>query len=71
MNARNTRAPRQLPLLPAGDMGPPPDDPVGVALGLDGGDLVDPWRPVMDLFARMAVRAYHQAQADVKASPQC
>ena len=25
-----------------------------------------PWRPVMDLFARMAVRAYHQAQADVK-----
>ena len=56
--------------MPAGDMGPP-DDPVGVALGLDGGDLVDPWRPVMDLFARMAVRAYHQAQADVKASPQC
>ena len=70
MNTRNTRAPRQLPLLSAGDMGPP-DDPVGVALGLDGGDLVDPWRPVMSLFARMAVRAYHHAQADVKASPQC
>ena len=65
-----TRAPRQLPLLPAGDMAPP-DDPVGVALGVLDDDSDDPWQPVMDLFARLAVRAYHQAQAEAESEPQC
>ena len=53
---------RQLVLLPVGDMGPP-DDPVGVALGIgdDYGDPDQTWVIVMALFGRISVRAYLQA----------
>ena len=49
-------------LFPVGDLGPP-DDPVGVALGLeDDEDPAKAWEEVMGIFARMAVRAYLEAQ---------
>ena len=61
--ARTERAARQLPLLPASDMSPA-DDPVGVALGIVDNDSDRQWSLSMYLFARMGVRAYHQARAE-------
>ena len=63
---------KQLLLLPVGDMGPP-DDPVGVALGIvgDGGDPGEVWQEVMALFGRMAVRVYHRAHAGSGSLPEC
>lgn len=49
-------------LFPVGGLGPP-SDPVGDALELeDGEDPAQAWEEVMGMFARMAVRAYFQAQ---------
>ena len=62
---RTQRAPRQLPLFPAGDLGSP-DDPVGAALGILDGETADPWGSVMGLFARLAVRAYHQSRSELE-----
>ena len=76
MKTPTTRTPRQLPLLPADALGPP-DDPVGEALGLVDDDPDVVWPEVMGLFARIAVRAYHAAQAKAKSEsesetePQC
>ena len=67
--ARTQRAPRQLPLFPAGDLGPP-DDPVGAALGIPDDESDDPWSPAMDLFARLAVRAYHRARSEPETETQ-
>ena len=67
------RTPRQLPLMSVGDLGPP-DDPVGVALGIVGDDDASSshvWREVMDLFGHIATRAYLDAQAESEASPEC
>ena len=63
---------KQLLLLPAGDMGPP-DDPVGVALGVfdDDGDPDETWREVMALFGRMAVRVYHQTDPGSGPASEC
>ena len=48
-------------LFPVGDLGPP-DDPVGVALGLeDDEDPAKAWDEVMGMFARLAVRSYFEA----------
>ena len=67
---RTERAARQLPLLPAADMGLSAD-PVGDALGIVDDDSDDQWRAVMDLYGRMAVRAYWKARAESEASPRC
>lgn len=56
------REPGQLPLLHEVDMGPP-EDIVGAALGMADGEPAGGWDQVMDLFAKLAVRAYYQAQA--------
>ena len=60
--SRKEREPRQLPLLSASDMGPP-DDPVGVALGIADDDSARVWREAMDLYGRIATRAYFEAHA--------
>lgn len=65
---RSDRPPRQLPLMAAADIDPP-DDPVGVALGVAVGDPDGEWRLVMDLYSRMAARAYHTARAESAVSP--
>ena len=70
MNTRRERAPRQLLLLPLGDFRPP-DDPIGVAMGIADDDPDDVWPVVMDLFARLAVRAYHQANVEAEGSLEC
>jgi len=57
---RAGREPKQLPLLPAADFAPK-RDPVGDALGAVDADPDAQWALVMDLFGRMAVRAYHDA----------
>lgn len=62
---RADREPRQLPLLPAADMAPK-QDPVGDALGVVVADPDAQWALVMDLFGRMAARAYHRAQEGAK-----
>ena len=49
-------------LFPIGDMGPQ-DDPVGDALGLGADDGDAAWAEVMELFGRLSVRAYRNAQA--------
>ena len=62
---------KQLLLLPVGDMGPP-NDPIGVALGIVGdGDPDETWREVMALFGRMAVRVYHQTHAGPGSVSEC
>ena len=53
---------KQYPLFPIGDLGPP-DDPVGDALGTGDADGDVAWAAVMDLFGRLSVRAYRNAQA--------
>ena len=62
---RADRAPRQLPLLPAADFAPK-RDPVGDVLGSVDADPDAQWALVMDLFGRMAVRAYHRAHEGAK-----
>ena len=53
---------KQPYLFPVGDLGPP-GDPVGDALELeDSEDPAQAWEEVMGMFARIAVRAYCQAQ---------
>lgn len=65
---RNGKGEGNQPLLfPIGDMGPP-DDPVGDALGLGADDGDAAWAEVMDLFGRLSVRAYRNAQAKSSAS---
>ena len=60
---RTVRAPRQLPLFSTAQLGPA-DDPVGVALGVDHDDVDAIWREVMDHFARVSARAYHEFRAE-------
>ena len=69
---RTDREGKQLLLLPVGDMGPP-DDPIGVALGIvdDDGDPGETWREVMALFGRMAVRVYHQTHTGSGPASEC
>ena len=69
---RTNRDGKQLLLLPAGDMGPP-DDPIGLALGIVAGDGEpdETWREVMKLFGRMAVRVYHQTHAGSGSASEC
>ena len=69
MITRTNKEPRQLPLLPLGDLGPP-DDPVGVALGIAYDDPDAVWPDVMGLFSGMAIRAYHNAKAASESEPQ-
>ena len=67
------RTPRQLPLMCAGDLGPP-DDPVGLAFGIVGDDDASSsrvWREAMDLFGYIATRAFLSAEAESGASPEC
>lgn len=60
---RGDGAPKQLPLLPADYMAPD-EDPVGVSLGVVGGDPDAQWDSVMGLFSRLAVRAYLSAREE-------
>ena len=60
---RGDGLPKQLPLLRADDM-VSDDDPVGVSLGVEGSDSDAQWDLVMELFARVAVRAYDSAREE-------
>ena len=60
---RGDGASKQLPLLPA-DYMVSDDDPVGVSLGVEGGDSDAQWDLVMKLFIRLAVRAYDSAREE-------
>ena len=63
MTRTNRKGKGNQPLLfPIGDIGPP-DDPVGDALGLGADDGDASWAEVMDLFGRLSVRAYRNAQS--------
>ena len=69
---RTDREGKQPLLLPASDMGPP-DDPIGVALGIvdDDGDPDEIWIQVMALFSRVVVRAYHQTHGGSGPASEC
>lgn len=58
---RGNGEPKQLPLLTADYMAPD-EDPVGVSLGVVGGDPDAQWDLVMRHFSRLAVRAYLSAR---------